>query len=560
MTIFSSQRFAIVKVIVLGLIVLVFGEDWLRQIVARLSEGSPRADWLALYVLNVGLSFIALAVAPFIPYAIVRIPTAIVFAAALWSDQLAQSISGQNLTLDFIRSLLTVREQTDAAIEQYLQQLIVWTGVCTLIAVVFSLPVNTILRPKHSFSVAAAVLPALSILSAFAQLQTTRRFIIEELPPHVGVPARLAVIATSKNYYNGPREQVAYREPLQSAFEKIVLIVDESIRPDAMGIHDPALSNTPHLQQRRKQFVSFGTAISSFNCSVGARFVLRTGLKEDQLPDKAHRGFRKASIWQYAKHAGFRTVHLDAWRNKKGFHSFMNAEEVKAIDEIPWLTATSAKQIDMALAREIAVRLASPGKEFIFVEKYGVHAPYNRILESAADTPAGSSRLIRDAKPEARAEIAQYLSAVKQQVDSFFEEIPAHAISERVLIIYTSDHGQSLYQGTYPGTHCTNIDPVPGEGYVPLIIFPGSGEFMQRLQSSAAQHTDQMTHFEIFPTTLYAMGYSRDWVNNVYGKTVFDTPTRPYRRFLTGYPFGGNARWRAVPWPSGTVDDHTPSR
>jgi glucan phosphoethanolaminetransferase (alkaline phosphatase superfamily) len=547
MTLSADRLILVSKIIVLIAIFSLFSGIWISQITLRFDGGIHRYDWIFLYVFNIFLSMAALIISPFIPFALIRIPTAILIAFALAVDFLCKLIANQSLTLDFLKILLTVRDQTDTAIIQYSFFLIASLAMFVLVATVFSLPTKFTMNSRIQTQAVISFLPIFAVVAAFAQMQTTRRFLIEELPSHVAIPARLLTIVSSKNHYNGPREAISYSGSIDSIFDKIVLVIDESVRADAMGINNYKLNNTPYLRDRAKQLVTFGNAISSFNCSVGARFVLRTGLREDQLPDTSERGFRKPSIWNYAKNAGFETVYLDAWHSRKGFHSFMNAEEARSIDRLPRKMNGSPNQIDMALAKELSDLIASPGRQFIFVEKYGVHAPYSKVIEPNRDISIEDTSFLNEVKIEHRAEVNTYINAVGQQVDPFFKTIEESILKNRVLIIYTSDHGQSLYQGDYAGTHCTNINPVHGEANVPILVTTSNNAFLEASSSSANFNLNKMTHFEIFPTVLYGMGYSSDWIRSTYGKTLIDNPERASRRFLTGYPFSSEARWYEVP-------------
>ena len=135
--------------------------------------------------------------------------------------------------------------------------------------------------------------------------------------------------------------------------------------------------------------------------------------------------------------------------------------------------------------------------------------------------------------PTREREIAQYPNAIAWSVDEFFRNLlPAIDLS-KTLIIYTSDHGQSLLPGHF--THCSTTRVAPGEAYVPLFASTSVPDFKRGLEQGAANDFGGFSHFEIFPTLLLAMGYDRDWVKKSYGPSLMDSPPRE-RAFMIGSP------------------------
>ena len=75
------------------------------------------------------------------------------------------------------------------------------------------------------------------------------------------------------------------------------------------------------------------------------------------------------------------------------------------------------------------------------------------------------------------------------------------------------------------------------EAIVPLFALTGDPSFQQRLSQAAEVGFDKMSHFEIFPTLLVAMGYDEPWVKKVYGPSLLDGPAEGPRLFMVGHPF-----------------------
>ena len=157
--------------------------------------------------------------------------------------------------------------------------------------------------------------------------------------------------------------------------------------------------------------------------------------------------------------------------------------------------------------------------------------PQNAIVRSidaflGSFLPLGGRRLDR--------EIAHYPNAIAWSVDEFFRNLLPAVDLSKTLIVYTSDHGQSLLPGHF--THCSTTPTVPlGEAYVPLFAITSVPEFKQRLEKGAARGFGRFSHFEVFPTLLLAMGYDAGWVNRTYGPSLMDSPS-PDRKFMIGSP------------------------
>jgi hypothetical protein len=101
-------------------------------------------------------------------------------------------------------------------------------------------------------------------------------------------------------------------------------------------------------------------------------------------------------------------------------------------------------------------------------------------------------------------------------------------------MIYTSDHGQNLWDdGPTLWRHCDS-NPPPTELWVPLVAFTGDTQFRADLSRSAARSANEATHFEIFPTLLLAMGYDANGVTETYGPNLIDIPKGRPRRFVVG--------------------------
>src|SRR3546814_21003539 len=102
-----------------------------------------------------------------------------------------------------------------------------------------------------------------------------------------------------------------------------------------------------------------------------------------------------------------------------------------------------------------------------------------------------------------------YRNSLLWTVGGFFDQLFAGGVPAGALIVYTSDHGQTLHERGDAGTttHCSPA-PAPAEGAVPLVVVDAGGAWA----AAAPRHFDASSHYRIFPTLLSPMGYSsRAW-------------------------------------------------
>lgn len=536
---FDQQKWVLpIKIVALALLVLLAPWGWLdliwRRIVQLQFDG--RGTQLVRYVVIIAAMFAGMAIVSILKDSRVRIAITIMFAAGFIADQIVLTLTNQHSSIELVQVLWSERASAADATQNYLLpilKILCWT-IPLFCALAMAPPANVALGIRY------ALIPLVGFIAAPINIRiTTSR--IDEYPSTYSVAAQLVYVLLTKQPFAGPRQDVAYADVPERKFEKIVFIVDESIRSDYLQINNNRFNNTPYLAKEAGRYVNFGNAVSGANASTSARLILRSGLRIDQLPDVAQLGMHRATVWQFAKKAGMRTVYIDAWRPEGEMHSFMNAHEFQFIDRhIP--TRDGAKSlIDARVADRIKEELATPGPEFIFVEKLGSHFPYSQTVppESSFE-PSGVDALPAASNPAHKVVLQQYMRSTRRSVDDFFAVLLPLLINPETLVIYTSDHGQSLFEGGYEATHGSIVDVHPGESRVPLLVFTGNASFAEKLEQSAQASKDRASHFDIFPTLLLAMGFNSEWILATYGNTLLSLPVGRQRRYLIGNVFGGS--------------------
>ena len=216
----------------------------------------------------------------------------------------------------------------------------------------------------------------------------------------------------------------------------------------------------------------------------------------------------------------------------------MSRRERAEIDALVQFDRTPVLDRDMAIADEIARRVANGRPEFIYVNKVGAHFPihdkfpdrlmrYRPVLERGRQTGTvwTSNRAGFNGTP---AEWVRYRNSYRNtllwNVGEFFSRLFGRSDLMRATIIYTSDHGQDLHERGNPGrnTQCGTTRALPHEGLVPLVVLEGPGGPSLDWQRHLAKNRNGMSHFRIFPTLLALMGYDRAAARPVYGPGLID--------------------------------------
>jgi len=495
---------------------------------AGLSIAAGRWGWLALYLAIVAVCITGLVVVPLLRDGRIRAGLTGLFLLGFLLDQIIVGVSGQHTTLDMMRTLWRERMEASGALSTYEDTVLSRAVLVAMLAAAFLLP------PAGRWALRSrwAIVPIVALGSVVAVVFVSRGA-TEALPSPYAVPAQLAMVLRSAPSQEVDRSPVEYARPLRPTFKKIVMIVDESVRGDYLGINDPRYDNTPALGRARDILANYGTAISATNCSAATRLILRIGLQKSQLPDTRGLWRRQPTIWQYAHKAGYMTVQIDTFQQQP--HSYMEAPEARTID-MTLLANTGLAYTRDPIAADMLIDLLKRDEPmFIYVNKFGTHPAYG--YGAPPDLAYDPSPLVAalSLDESRRRNVHDYHRALRWMVDGFFERtLPALRRSD-VVVVYTSDHGQSLYEGGYDLSHCSMTPSVHrGEVRVPLFVMTESPTLGPRFRAAAERAFGRASHFEIFPTLLELMGYSRDWVERLYGPSLLDVPVDREREFLLG--------------------------
>jgi glucan phosphoethanolaminetransferase (alkaline phosphatase superfamily) len=262
----------------------------------------------------------------------------------------------------------------------------------------------------------------------------------------------------------GKREMVKYQHS-GGPRNNIVLVIDESIRGDHLSINGYGRETTPFLEQlanHEEGFHNLGLAVAGATCSYSSNALLLTGVRPGF--DEFELTASYPTLFQYAKAMGYKTYYMDAQTNS--FWNGLTARDVSFIDT--WLKAFDFGddlQSDLRAADLIAEIVSEGTGNFIVLNKRGVHFMYEGSYpaESAVWLP-----LPDDYETHPDLVSNAYDNGVLYNVNTFFERLLADPeVLATTAILYTSDHGQTLFEDNASWLHCNST---LREATVPLIL------------------------------------------------------------------------------------------
>jgi glucan phosphoethanolaminetransferase (alkaline phosphatase superfamily) len=497
------------------------------------------------YALIFWMTIICFGIIPFLGKGYIRILLVTLIIPAYAVDQMFVDITGAHLELSTVRLVWLERHSGFEGLSWYVMHFVrncLWVvGVAIIVAL--PPPSSQMLRLRWS-GVPLSAFAAISIIIPYTKGGT------QYFPLPFSLPIMFAM-AASTNLPTNTIAEVQYEGPIKPPAKHIVFIVDESVRGDALEINESLAHNTPFLVSHKDQLINFGVAVSGANCSFLSRTMLRFGFRSDHFQESDFGpGVTSLKrpigppIWKYARQAGYRTIMINGWEEEKTFIALElpSIEYFSVTDELPY-------NRDGRIAERILRLVKEDVPSFIYVNKFGAHFPYEADFPPDYDKSRVSLQGEYNAAADGSTELLRaYNNALRWSVDGFFERLLSGLDKRNVLIIYTSDHGQSLMDGGQRVSHCSTRNTQVGEGLVPVIVSTGIPDLAVRLRKSATDAYGQASHFEIFPTMLLAMGYDEQWVGEQYGPSLLDVPVNRHRRFIftDSFDLFGAFRWLQV--------------
>jgi glucan phosphoethanolaminetransferase (alkaline phosphatase superfamily) len=360
--------------------------------------------------------------------------------------------------------------------------------------------------------------------------------------------------------YHGRRDDLPAFQASQPPSDSIIYVIDESVRGSNLSLNGYPRATTPFLQslETRGLLKNLGICVAAGSFSHISNAYLITG--HNTFPDNDFRTVKNPTIFDYAKKMGYKTIYIDI--NRVWLSSLIKEAgdgDVRSLDR--WMTDKSFKESDIDLettkdvgvARYLSSLLNEKSGYFILVNKKGLHFHYrNRYPDDMASTiwePVMKASQAIDPSATGREKLVNtYDNGIRFQVDEFFREFVSATTNQNYVILYTSDHGQTLAEN---GQVYTHMKPDKEIVDVPDFLVSGEGYSKKGLLDGIAPGI-RVSHLNNFATLLDLMGVPMFLRVRPYDRSIFNLTEEDNREryYMSGSLHGsGDYVVKMIPTP-----------
>lgn len=294
----------------------------------------------------------------------------------------------------------------------------------------------------------------------------------------------------------------------------LIVIIGESARYDHMGLLGYHRNTTP-LLEKIPNLIGFPgiSCNTSTKLSLACMFVREGGVTYSGNP--AQQYVHESTVFHTLKETGF-SIDLFSMQSEVGFYSTINADSFKIREEIGAEVSQYQKTAidDVLLINQATASIASnpKGKHIIVLHQKGSHFMYS------ARYPDQFARF----KPECKSihcGLSKMVNSYDNSIlytDYFLANLINAVNDKKVLMLYASDHGESISEGSR--FHATPLEIAPEEQRkVPIIMwasdkFLAETELRERYVAAKIQSQTGKTakHTQLFETILGCLGFNAD--------------------------------------------------
>jgi glucan phosphoethanolaminetransferase (alkaline phosphatase superfamily) len=303
----------------------------------------------------------------------------------------------------------------------------------------------------------------------------------------------------------------------------LVLVIGETVRPDHLGVYGYARDTTPGLSAIRDELLLFHDVASTAHWTDAAvpGIVARTVAKH-----------RRAGLVRTMREGGYHTAWLS---NQEGSALVSDAH----VADFARGSYDFLLRLDTALLPPFDALLRQAGpRQLIALHMIGSHFPYEERYDAQARkffptlADAGVS-----GHPGARFK-AQTINSYDNTLvalDRFLTRVIAalRADREPALLVFTSDHGENLFDDDRQRFMHALADPSKADTTVPLFFWANDAyrrRWPAALPALAARSRAPVSHADLMPTLLDLAGIDADGIAPQ--ESLVSTDWRPRPRHL----------------------------
>lgn len=317
----------------------------------------------------------------------------------------------------------------------------------------------------------------------------------------------------------------------------IVLVIDESVRGDHLGLNGYYRDTTPFLNElaRREVLFNWGITAAASTRSEESFQYIATGISPESSGEIWASLKTYPTMFQYAKAANYKTYYLDGQQNEYWGGNAGDTQYIDAVVGSKYFEGDGADQwdIDQRIAAKAKEIITGSSGNFVVIFKRGSHTPYSYTFPTGGEQwqPSLMSQELDVANTKTL--INTYDNGLRYNLDVFFRTLvdDYDNIPNRTVIFYTGDHGQTLSEGGEVYSH--GGDSVR-EATVPLFLI-GHVE-------TAPDTGFKPMHANILPSILDLMNYPDEWRKQAYVVSLFRAKASDSRQrfYLTPHVMPGD--------------------
>jgi glucan phosphoethanolaminetransferase (alkaline phosphatase superfamily) len=303
----------------------------------------------------------------------------------------------------------------------------------------------------------------------------------------------------------------------------------------------------------KNNIINYGVASSGAVCSSYSNCILLTGVQPGQLQTYPWTIRKIPTIFAYAKKAGFFTAYIDMQNSRNKPNNFFQKGDWNNVDRSFFLSDDfngTLKEYEKDLYAigwlKSYLKVMNDRNTFTYFVKLGCHFSYlNKFPhDSMRFAPIFSDSGWGEWKSKnKKAFLNTYYNALAWEVDHFFEVLLRELRDQDLIIVYTSDHGQNLMDDmTIQQTHCAKGPAPDVMARVPLFIIHTKS--IDTGASNAMSSYGHASHYNIFGTILYWMGYDKKGIERRYGPILLDDLNGRKRIYTSGDIFGRSKMYK----------------
>nr|WP_314268136.1 kdo(2)-lipid A phosphoethanolamine 7''-transferase [uncultured Moellerella sp.] len=312
-----------------------------------------------------------------------------------------------------------------------------------------------------------------------------------------------------ENLFN-PTDNFTYVASPDNKDTYIIFIIGETARWDHMGLLGYHRDTTP-LLSKEKNLIAF----KGQSCDTATKLSLRCMfVREGGTEDNEQRTLKENNIFSVLKTLGF-SSELFAMQGEVWFYNKLDADNYVLREMITAKNSTYGKQIDdTLLANEVKLSLSkyTQGQHLIILHTKGSHYLYSKRYPREFAKYQPECLNIDDKCSE-----EQYINAYDNSIlytDYFIEQVINSVRDKNAIILYASDHGETI--SAKGGLHGTPRNIAPPEQFrVPLLVWmsdsylakPQNKQLFEQLKAN--KDSDRLfQHYQLYDTILGCLGFT----------------------------------------------------